>query len=117
MNALISILMFIVVLAGLGALIWVVNRLLNLVSWKNEARLHCMTCGTDAKARLVTRGNMGIELILWLCFLVPGLIYSAWRGSTRYKACSSCGAVNLVPLESPAAVAHRKTLGIPNIAS
>ncbi len=117
MNALISVVMFVVVLAGIGTLIWAGNRLFNLAAGKMGTTLHCMTCGSDVKVKSVTRGSTGIELILWLCFLVPGLIYSAWRGSTRYKACSSCGAVNLVPLESPAAVAHRKTLGIPNIAS
>ena len=117
MNALISILLFVAVLSVLGAVIWAANRLFNLAAGKMGTTLHCMMCGSDVKIRSVTRGTTGIELILWLCFLVPGLIYSAWRGSTRYKACSSCGAVNLVPLESPAAVAHRKTLGIPNIAS
>jgi hypothetical protein len=42
-----------------------------------------------------------IELILWICFIVPGLIYSFWRLSSRYNACGCCGSVALVPLDSP----------------
>ena len=42
-----------------------------------------------------------IEIILWLCFLVPGLIYSAWRISKRHDVCPSCGGADLVPLGSP----------------
>ena len=44
---------------------------------------------------------MGVELILWLCFLVPGLIYSVWRMSSYRATCPSCGSENLVPLDSP----------------
>jgi hypothetical protein len=33
--------------------------------------------------------------------LVPGLIYSIWRLTSRYKGCSSCGSVRLVKIDSP----------------
>lgn len=61
----------------------------------------CKDCGTVAEPKTATRGTLALEIILWLCFLVPGLIYSVWRLSTRYDACPSCGSANLVPVASP----------------
>lgn len=61
----------------------------------------CSNCGYAGSAKKVTKGNILIELFLWLCFLLPGLIYSIWRLSSRHEACPKCGAQNLVPLESP----------------
>lgn len=68
----------------------------------------CPTCGTVAPPRRLTRGSFAIELVLWLCFLVPGLIYSLWRVSSRYDACSACGASPVIPADSPRA---RQLLG------
>lgn len=61
----------------------------------------CSNCGTVGTPKTVTRGNILIELILWICFIIPGVIYSIWRLSTRAKACRSCGAENMVPLDTP----------------
>lgn len=71
---------------------------------------HCMTCGIDAKPKPVTKGSILIEIILWLCFLIPGLIYSIWRSTTRTPSCPSCGGTTMVPSDSPAAIAHKKQL-------
>jgi len=65
--------------------------------------LLCLNCGTQGKPKLKTKGSIFIEIILWLCLIVPGLIYSIWRHTTRYKACPSCGAPNMIPLDSPRA--------------
>lgn len=65
--------------------------------------LLCSNCGTQGKPKLKTKGSIFIEIILWLCLIVPGLIYSIWRHTTRYKACPSCGAPNMIPLDSPRA--------------
>lgn len=75
-----------------------------------SARRHCMQCGTDGPPETVTRGSIGIEIVLWLCFIVPGLIYSLWRLTTRHQACATCGSDNLVPTHTPAAVAHKARL-------
>lgn len=74
------------------------------------AALFCTTCGHEGKTRTVTRGSIAIEIVLWLCLLVPGLIYSIWRLSSKTEACSSCGATTLVPATSPVAVKMRKDL-------
>lgn len=71
---------------------------------------HCMTCGTDGPTKTQTRGSVFIEILLWICFLVPGLIYSIWRLTTRSKVCRACGAENIVPLNAPAAIGHRNSM-------
>lgn len=70
----------------------------------------CMTCGHEGGTESRTSGNLLIEIILWLCFLVPGLIYSIWRISSRRPVCASCGAATLVPPDSPMAIAQKKAL-------
>jgi hypothetical protein len=49
------------------------------------------------------KGSLFTEIILWLCALLPGLIYSIWRRSTEYWGCPQCGSPNPIPLTSPAA--------------
>ena len=63
----------------------------------------CTNCGHQGKPKKFTKGSIGMEILLWLCFLVPGLIYSLWRISSRYTACPKCKALNMVPLDCPRA--------------
>lgn len=65
-----------------------------------EGRI-CTTCGAQGIPKTRVKGSIGIEIVLWLCFLVPGLIYSIWRLTTKEKVCSTCGANTLVPIDSP----------------
>lgn len=68
----------------------------------------CTRCLSAGPARKITPGSMLIELVLWLCLVVPGLVYSLWRLSARYTGCATCGAREVVPASSPAA---RQILG------
>lgn len=61
----------------------------------------CSNCGLQGKPKTITKGNLLIEIVLWLCLIIPGLIYSLWRQFSKYKACPSCDATNMVPLDSP----------------
>lgn len=70
--------------------------------------LYCTACGAQTYGKARTRGSILIELILWLAFLLPGLIYSIWRLSTRQKVCTVCDSPDLIPLNSPKA---RQALG------
>ena len=62
----------------------------------------CKDCGTVGETKTVARGSMGVEIVLWLCFIVPGLIYSIWRLSSKHETCSACGSERLVPIQTPA---------------
>ena len=47
------------------------------------------------------RGTYLIKLVLWLCFLLPGIFYSIWRHTIRENVCRCCGGNTLVPPDSP----------------
>lgn len=51
----------------------------------------------------MTNGSILIELILWCFFIIPGVIYSIWRLTSRHAACPKCGAANMIPMSSPVA--------------
>jgi len=59
--------------------------------------MFCTACGDLVVTR--PRCDGGIELLLWLFFCPPGLIYSAWRHS-GWK-CPLCGGQALIPADSP----------------
>jgi hypothetical protein len=74
---------------------------------------HCMACGDDFKSSSdkPLRGNTVIEVILWICYLIPGVIYSYWRRSEKFKSvCPVCHSNQVVPITSKAAIAHAKSL-------
>ena len=65
--------------------------------------LVCTNCGHVGSTTTVTKGHFALEVVMWICFLVPGIIYSVWRLTTRQEACSVCGNVNLLPKAAPMA--------------
>lgn len=62
----------------------------------------CTRCGTVGRLRTRTKGSFLIEVMLWLAFIVPGVLYSLWRLTTRARVCAACGSDALVPVNSPA---------------
>ena len=64
-------------------------------------KMICGNCGTAGKPKLHTKGSIAIEIILWCFFIVPGLIYSVWRMTTKEEVCRTCKQPGLVPLNSP----------------
>ncbi len=68
-----------------------------------EKTLVCKSCGYLGKAKTVTKGSLGMEIVLWLFFIFPGVIYSIWRLSSKHKACPKCGNTTLIPYDSPMA--------------
>ena len=63
--------------------------------------LACRDCGSIGETRTEARGSLGIEILLWLLFIVPGVVYTLWRRSTLHEACAACGSANVVPLDTP----------------
>lgn len=60
----------------------------------------CKHCGTHQRGERRLPGSGWIELVLWLFWVLPGLIYSIWR-RTGSAACVSCGKRDLVDDASP----------------
>jgi hypothetical protein len=36
-----------------------------------------------------------------MCFIIPGVIYSIWRLTTRRKVCGVCGHDTMIPVSTP----------------
>lgn len=67
-------------------------------------KLFCPSCGHTGKPKVMTKGSILIEIILWICFIVPGLIYTLWRQTSgKYTACPKCGNTSMIPPDSPMA--------------
>lgn len=65
-------------------------------------KMICKRCRTTfEKPKRYMAGSFLTELFLWLLFIVPGLIYSIWRLTTKAKVCPSCESVEIIPLETP----------------
>ena len=78
-----------------------------LVAWLIMRRrdgpvMVCLQCGHNGKTVQKTPGSTGVELLCWLLFIVPGVIYGLWRMSARRQVCAMCGHDKLVPPQSPA---------------
>lgn len=64
---------------------------------------YCLQCGQFGSPRTITKGSFLIEIFLWLMLIVPGVIYSLWRLTSKFKGCRFCGSTSLVPPTSPKA--------------
>ena len=61
----------------------------------------CTACGHVGNPKKVTKGSFFIEVALWIFFILPGLIYSIWRLTSKHQACAKCGSLGVVPISSP----------------
>lgn len=62
----------------------------------------CATCGHVGRPVYVKRGTVLISIVLWLTFIIPGIIYSLWRLTSGYRKCEACGSTSLLPLNTQA---------------
>lgn len=93
-----------------GIVIAAKNAFMNVFRGGKGAARFCPACGHEGPTRIRTRGSIWIEVVLWLCFVVPGLVYSIWRGSSRQPVCAACGHEGVIPPDSPIALAAKKQL-------
>jgi predicted RNA-binding Zn-ribbon protein involved in translation (DUF1610 family) len=80
---------------------FVVWGLFRLLVPKKSKPMVCTTCGEHGQPIVKAPGSFGMEVLLWLLFIVPGVLYSIWRLAKRGHVCPSCGASTLVPPTSP----------------
>ena len=61
----------------------------------------CGNCGNvSAEARKPKRGSTLLEILLWCCAILPGVVYSIWRRNGKLN-CPFCGNERIMPLNSP----------------
>jgi len=59
-------------------------------------KLICSGCGYKGKPEKYRMGSAKLEIILWLCFILPGLSYSIWRLATRINVCPNCRTATMI---------------------
>jgi hypothetical protein len=69
---------------------------------------YCQHCGSLGAPTTRVKGSFVIEVILWFCLLVPGLLYTVWRLTTKEQVCPTCSAPGMIPADSPRARAALK---------
>jgi hypothetical protein len=62
----------------------------------------CTVCGAESSVP-VRPGSTWIGLALAIPFVVPGLVYMAWRYTTRRRLCPICSHAQLIPADAPLA--------------
>lgn len=88
-------------LAVVGAIVVLAIALKNQRDHPPEGTHICAACGSRSVPTRPNKGSGLLELLLWLCFIIPGLIYSIWRRSGLSNRCRSCGSGDVIPLDSP----------------
>ena len=89
------------VLLAIGG--WVVTKRVGPVSPEQE---YCPSCGAVGRPQFRKSGSTWIEILLWLLAILPGIIYSIWRVSTKRWVCPKCDQTGMIPLDSPNAPPH-----------
>jgi hypothetical protein len=69
----------------------------------------CTKCLFQGTMKKDTPGSFLIEVILWLAFIVPGIIYSIWRLSNKKLMCPQCKSSEIIPADSEMAKRLLKT--------
>lgn len=66
-------------------------------------QMYCQNCGSVGLPTTRVKGSFGVEVVLWLLMILPGLLYSVWRLTTKEQVCPKCGAPHMIPVDSPKA--------------
>lgn len=71
----------------------------------------CPKCGSHVEPQVQRKGSMKLQIVLWFCFIVPGLFYSMWRETTRKLTCPQCHFSGLkIPGAGIGRLKYRKSL-------
>ncbi len=77
--------------------------LIILFIWSNlkpKKEMYCKNCGSKGIPINNTPGSFFIEVVLWLFLIIPGIIYTLWRLTSRKKVCPHCKSPNIIPTNS-----------------
>jgi len=72
-------------------------RKANRVTLVARQGMYCKKCGNVGPTKAIMKGSFAMELVLWIFFLLPGLVYSIWRLTTKGRGCSVCGSEDVIP--------------------
>lgn len=85
----------------LGLLVFIVAKI--IYDNCRKFLMVCKNCGFSSKVKKRLRGNPDIEILLYLCGIIPGIIYTSWRYGKKICQCPHCGSMDMIPADSPLA--------------
>jgi|GEM_PF-3342578 len=98
---------FIILLSLLVLVLYALIKLISHIRKRKSlrglhlARMVCKTCGHIGQPDISMRGNLALEILLWLCGIVPGVVYTLWREQNLFEVCSMCRGKSIIPMDSP----------------
>ena len=61
----------------------------------------CTACGYVGRTKRITKGSLFTELLLYFLLILPGLMYTTWRLTSRYNGCPKCLGDTMIPTDTP----------------
>jgi Proteolipid membrane potential modulator len=61
----------------------------------------CTRCHEVIEPKMTVKGSVVVNIWLFICGVLPGIIYAVWRWTSRTKRCPKCGSEDFVPIETP----------------
>lgn len=56
----------------------------------------CSSCSYKDKPIIYKRGSGTLEIVLWICGIIPGILYTAWRNYTAIMVCPNCETASMI---------------------
>ncbi|MEN6485267.1 MAG: LITAF-like zinc ribbon domain-containing protein [Syntrophobacteraceae bacterium] len=55
-------------------------------------KIICPSCNYVGESKVLSKGSRKLEITLWCCLIVPGMLYTLWRQSRdgQYHGCPQC---------------------------
>jgi len=89
-------------LTGPGPIIVLVVAVMYFTVFRHkQTKVVCSACGSIGYPKKRISGSPILEILLWLLFLLPGLIYTLWRHANQHLVCRTCGQASIIPVDSP----------------
>jgi uncharacterized membrane protein YqaE (UPF0057 family) len=60
-------------------------------------KIICPSCHYVGESKGIAKGSRKIEITLWCCLILPGMLYTMWRQSKdgQYQGCPQCHEANV----------------------
>ncbi len=60
-------------------------------------KIICPSCRYVGESKSIAKGSRKMEITLWCCLLLPGILYTVWRQSKdgQYQGCPQCQEANV----------------------
>ncbi len=56
----------------------------------------CSSCSYKEKPMTWRPGSVKLEIVLWICGIIPGLLYTIWRNYRSVLVCPNCETATMI---------------------